>query len=144
MSSEKMIDALESFGSVFIPFYFFHAGMEIVRENISWRAIAIGLLLVAMLVPLRVAVISLHRRLALEERFDVSRRVGSAMVPTLVFTLVILGILTDRFGLSPTLAGALVLYTVVNTTLPAFVLKARPADFEDVSALPLERRPAEG
>jgi Kef-type K+ transport system membrane component KefB len=136
MSSEKMVDALESFGSVFIPFYFFHAGTEILAEHISWRALAIGVLLVAMLVPLRVAVISLHRRIALHERFAVSRRVGSAMIPTLVFTLVILGVLVERFSLSATMAGALVFYTVVNTTLPAFILHAEPADFEDVEALP--------
>jgi Kef-type K+ transport system membrane component KefB len=144
MSSEKMIDALESFGSVFIPFYFFHAGTEIVRENITWRAAALGLLLVLILVPVRVAAISLHRKVALGERFAVSRRVGSAMVPTLVFTLVILGILTTRFDLSPVLAGALVFYTVVNTTLPALVLKARPADFAEVTALPLSASPTEG
>jgi hypothetical protein len=42
------------------------------------------------------------------------------------------------------MAGALVFYTIVNTTLPAFVLKARPASFEEVSALPLKRQPAEG
>jgi Kef-type K+ transport system membrane component KefB len=144
MSSEKMIDALESFGSVFIPFYFFHAGTEIVRENITWRATAIGLLLVLILVPIRVAVISLHRKLALDEHFAVSRRVGSTMIPTLVFTLVILGILSARFDVSPALAGALVLYTIINTTLPAFLLKARPADFADVAALPLDRSPTEG
>lgn len=144
MSSERMVDALESFGSVFIPFYFFHAGTEIIRAHLSWPAVGIGLLLVATLVPVRVAVISLHRKLALGESFAISRRVGSAMVPTLVFTLVILGILTDRFALSPVLAGALVLYTVVNTTLPAFILKAQPADFEDVEALPLDGVAAEG
>lgn len=144
MSSEKMIDALESFGSVFIPFYFFHAGSEIVSDNISWRAFLVGMLLVATFVPLRVAVISLHRRLALAERFATSRRVGSAMVPTLVFTLVILGILTEQFALPSMMAGALVFYTIVNTTLPAFILKARPANFEEVSALPLDRQPAEG
>ncbi|HEX7981131.1 MAG TPA: cation:proton antiporter, partial [Gemmatimonadaceae bacterium] len=144
MSSEKMIEALESFGSVFIPFYFFHAGSEIVHENISWRAFALGMALVATFVPLRVAVISLHRRLALAEGFATSRRVGSAMVPTLVFTLVILGILTEKFALPSMMAGALVFYTIVNTTLPAFVLKAPPANFEEVEALPLDRQPAEG
>jgi hypothetical protein len=74
----------------------------------------------------------------------VSRRVGSTMIPTLVFTLVILGILSARFDVSPALAGALVLYTIINTTLPAFLLKARPADFADVAALPLDRSPTEG
>lgn len=137
MSSEKMVDALEAFGSVFIPFYFFHAGSEILAEHISWRAAAIGLLLVATLVPLRVALIALHRRVTLGESFAVSRRVASAMVPTLVFTLVILGILVERFDLSPMIAGALVLYTVVNTMLPGFVLHVPPPDFEDVEALPV-------
>ncbi len=136
MSSEKMVDALESFGSVFIPFYFFHAGTEILAEHISWRAVLIGALMVVTLVPLRVVVISLHRRLALGERFAASRRIASAMVPTLVLTLVTLGILVERFSLAPAIAGALVIYTVVNTILPAFVLRAEPADFEDVEALP--------
>ena len=34
MSSERMVDALESFGSVFIPFYFFYAGTEISRDQV--------------------------------------------------------------------------------------------------------------
>ena len=144
MSSEKMVDALESFGSVFIPFYFFHAGTAIVRDHISMRAVGIGVVLVAVLVPIRVAVITLHRKIALNEAFREARRVGSAMVPTLVFTLVILGILIDRFEITPALAGGLVLYTIINTTLPAFVLRSQPPDFEDVEALPLERAPAEG
>jgi Kef-type K+ transport system membrane component KefB len=135
MSSEKMVDALEAFGSVFIPFYFFHAGTEIIAENIRLPAIATGLLLIVVLVPLRVLVITAHRKLALGERLAESRRVGSAMVPTLVFTLVIVGILMDRFDLSPTIVGALVFYTIVNTTLPAFVLKGEPADFEEVGAM---------
>ena len=136
MSSEKIVDALEAFGSVFIPFYFFHAGTEIIAEHMKLPAIATGLLLLILLVPLRVLVISLHRKLALRETVSESRRVGSAMVPTLVFTLVIVGILIERFDMSPTVVGALVFYTIVNTTLPAFVLKGEPADFEDVAALP--------
>jgi Kef-type K+ transport system membrane component KefB len=130
-----MVDALEAFGSVFIPFYFFHAGTEIIAENIRLPAIATGLLLIVLFVPLRVLVITAHRKLALGERLAESRRVGSAMVPTLVFTLVIVGILMDRFDLSPTIVGALVFYTIVNTTLPAFVLKGEPADFEEVGAM---------
>jgi Kef-type K+ transport system membrane component KefB len=143
MSSEKMIDALEAFGSVFIPFYFFHAGTEIRSEHLTVSAVVLGLLLVAVVVPVRVGLIALHRKVALNEAFSTSRRVASAMVPTLVFTLVIDGILVEKFGLSPIVAGALVLYTVVNTTLPAFILRAQPADFEDVEALPIEGAPAE-
>src|SRR4029078_106144 len=138
MSSEKMVDALEAFGSVFIPFYFFHAGTEITAERLTGRAIALGLLLVLIFVPLRIGVIAMHRRVALKESFALSRRVGSAMVPTLVFTLVIGGILDEKFGLVGSFSGALVLYAILNTTMPAFVLKAQPADFEDVEATPLQ------
>lgn len=136
MSSEKMIDALESFGSVFIPFYFFHAGLGIARDHLSTRAFGIALVLLLVLVPVRVVVTFLHRRAALGEGFGKSRRVGSAMIPTLVFTLVIVAILEGRFGLERGIAGALVLYAIVNTTLPGFILRSQPADFEDVEALP--------
>jgi Kef-type K+ transport system membrane component KefB len=129
---------------VFIPFYFFHAGTEIVRGHLTLKSLAIGLALVVVLVPLRIGVISLHRRFILGEPFKASRRIGAAMVPTLVFTLVIVGILQRRFGLDEAIAGGLVLYTVLNTVIPGFVLGAQPADFEDVEALPLETVPREG
>jgi hypothetical protein len=58
------------------------------------------------------------------------------MIPTLVFSLVIVSILEARFGLDRGLSGALVLYAVINTTLPGFILRSRPPDFEDVEALP--------
>jgi Kef-type K+ transport system membrane component KefB len=132
MSSERMVDALESFGSVFIPFYFFYAGTEISRDQLTGKALLFGMLLLLFMLPIRVAVIGLHRRLALKERFASARRVGTALVPTLVFTLVIVSILHERFNLSNDIAGALVLYTVLNTLLPAFVLHSAPPEFEDV------------
>jgi Kef-type K+ transport system membrane component KefB len=138
MSSEKMIDALESFGSVFIPFYFFHAGMGIESNHLTIRAVLIGLGLIALVVPIRIAVITLHRRLVIGEHFATSRRLASAMIPTLVFTLVLVEILESRFGLGKDIAGGLVLYTIINTIIPGFVLHGQPADFEDVEALPLE------
>jgi Kef-type K+ transport system membrane component KefB len=134
MSSERMVDALESFGSVFIPFYFFYAGTEISRDQLTGRALLYGVLLLMFMLPIRIAVIGLHRRLALKERFASARRVGTALVPTLVFTLVIVSILHERFDLSNDIAGALVLYTVLNTLLPAFVLHSAPPEFEDVQA----------
>ncbi|HJQ54053.1 MAG TPA: cation:proton antiporter [Gemmatimonadaceae bacterium] len=134
MSSERMVDALESFGSVFIPFYFFHAGTEISREQLTFKAFGIGLLLLVVLGPVRVALTGLHRKLTLRESFRASRRIGSALLPTLVFTLVIAGILDQRFGLQGDIVGGLVLYTILNTMMPGFALHGEPADFEDVEA----------
>ena len=144
MTSEKMIDALESFGSVFIPFYFFHAGMGIAGKHLTLRSAVIAIGLVIVMVPIRIAVVSLHRRAVLGEAFRLALRPASAMIPTLVFTLVLVEILESRFGLSSAIAGGLVLYTVVNTAIPGFVLRGNPADFEDVEALPLEAQPSEG
>lgn len=135
MSSERMVDALESFGSVFIPFYFFRAGTEIVSDQLTLTAVGIGIALVVVCVPVRVGVIALQRRLAHEESFAAARRIGTAMIPTLVFTLVLVEILHGQYGLSNAMAGGLVLYTVLNTTVPALALRAAPPDYENVLGL---------
>lgn len=136
MSSEKMVDALEAFGSVFIPFYFFHAGVEIPAESISWAGLAWGLGLLITFVPLRIAVTTLHRRFALGESQERGKRVGISLVPTLVFTLVLAEMMRTRFGAPDYLIGGLILYTLVNTTLPAFLLRSNPPEFERPVASP--------
>lgn len=134
LSSEKMVDALEAFGSVFIPFYFFGAGMHIETDQASWWALALGIALLMAFVPLRIAFTAMHRRIALAELGPSARRVGTALVPTLVFTLVLSELLRDRFLAPDFLVGALVVYTVVNTTLPSFLLGAPTPTFETLEA----------
>jgi Kef-type K+ transport system membrane component KefB len=144
MSSEKMIDALEAFGSVFIPFYFFHAGLEIPADALRWSGLAWGVGLVLAFVPMRIAITALHRRYSLGETPERGRRVGISLVPTLVFTLVLAEMLRDRFGAPDYLIGGLIFYAVVNTTLPAFLLRSKPPEFENPVATPLDesqRRP---
>lgn len=141
MSSEKMVDALESFGSVFIPFYFFHAGTEIVRDQITWRAFAIGLALVVLLIPLRIAITVAQRRFGVRDQLAAAQRVGIALVPTLVFTLVLTDILNTDFGVANYVLGALVLYTVINTSIPAFILHSAAPEFENVEAADIDALP---
>ena len=138
MSSEKMIDALEAFGSVFIPFYFFGAGMHIHGEQLSLPALGLGVAMLLVLVPLRVAVTALHRTLGLRETLADARRIGVALVPTLVFTLVLVEILRTQYGTNEMLLGALVLYTVLNTLLPSVLLSATPPAFEEPEAAPVQ------
>ena len=137
MSSEKMIEALEAFGSVFIPFYFFRAGLEIPSEAVRWSGLLWGLGLAVVFVPLRIAITALHRRFAVGESAAQGRRVGIALVPTLVFTLVLAHMLQTRFGAPDYLTGGLVLYAIINTTLPAFLLRAAPPAFEQPVAADL-------
>jgi Kef-type K+ transport system membrane component KefB len=135
MSSDQMIHALEAFGSVFIPFYFFAAGMEIDTTQTTGWAFALGLALLAVFVPLRLAITLYHRRWLLREADVPSLRVATALLPTLVFTLVLAAILRDSFEAPHYIVGALIIYTIVNTTLPAFLPGgAPPPSFESVHA----------
>ena len=134
LSSEKLVDALEAFGSVFIPFYFFVAGTHIERAYLGWWGIALGAALVAIFVPLRIGLFTLHRRLALEEPGHASRRVSTALIPTLVFTLVISDLLRARFAAPDFVFGGLIVYTVLNTLVPALFMGAPPPQFDAVEA----------
>lgn len=136
LSSERMVDALEAFGSVFIPFYFFGAGMHIDPDAVTWWALGLGIALLLAFVPLRIAFTALHRRFALRELGGSSRRVATALVPTLVFTIVLAELLRDVFGAPDYLVGALLVYTVMNTTIPSFIMGSPPPAFEAVHAPP--------
>jgi Kef-type K+ transport system membrane component KefB len=136
MSSEKMIDALEAFGSVFVPFYFFHAGLEIPTEAVRWPGLAWGIGLAVAFIPMRIAMTALHRRYSMAETPERGKRVGISLVPTLVFTLVLADMMRTRFGAPDYLIGGLILYAVINTTLPAFLLRAKPPEFETPLASP--------
>lgn len=137
LSSEKMVEALEAFGSVFIPFYFFGAGMHIEAAQASWWALGLGMAFLMVFVPIRIAFTATHRRLALEELKPSSQRVATALVPTLVFTLVLSELLRDRYYAPDFLVGALVVYAVVNTTLPSYLLGAPTPTFENLEASPV-------
>lgn len=139
LSSEKMIDALEAFGSVFIPFYFFRAGLEIPNDALSWSGLAWGLGLAVVFVPLRIGVTALHRRYTIGESAEQGKRVGIALVPTLVFTLVLAHMLQTRFAAPNYLIGGLILYAIINTTLPAFLLRSAPPAFEQPVVADLPR-----
>jgi Kef-type K+ transport system membrane component KefB len=136
MSSEKMVDALEAFGSVFIPFYFFAAGTHVELHQLGWVGAGVAAVMLVVVTPLRIAAVAVHRRLALRESFVQSRRIGVALVPTLVFTLVLSTILHAQFDAPDWLIGALVVYTVVNTLLPAFVLQTQAPEFTEPFAEP--------
>jgi Kef-type K+ transport system membrane component KefB len=123
MASDQMLHAMEVFASVFVPFYFFNAGLHLSRDDFSLEALEIGFGFLALVTPLRIGLVAAHRRLALREAWTPGVRIGLAMVPTLVFGLVIAEILRDEFGLSPHLFGGLIVYTLGNTLLPGLLLK---------------------
>ncbi len=134
-ASERLLHAVEVFASFFAPFYFFTAGAELPRDVFSLQALGYGLLLTAVIIPFRLVAVLAHRRFALREPVRESLRVAVPMLPTLVFTLVLAGILRERFALSDTYVGALVVYAVLNTTMPGFFMRT-PAPVYDAPTLP--------
>ncbi|HHW4682691.1 MAG TPA: cation:proton antiporter, partial [Xylella sp.] len=64
------------------------------------------------------------------EDFRSSLRVSLALVPTLIFTLVLAGILRDRFAISEVLFGALLLYAAFTTLLPSLIFRLLPMPVE--------------
>jgi Kef-type K+ transport system membrane component KefB len=124
LASDDNLHALRLFATFFVPFYFFHAGTEVSRAALSWEALGMGVALTVVVVPLRIGIVWLQRRLVFGKRGRSNLRVAVALAPTLVFTLVLAHILQSRFAVDDALIGALILYTVINTMLPSLVLHA--------------------
>jgi Kef-type K+ transport system membrane component KefB len=129
MASDQMLHAVEVFASVFVPFYFFSAGLELRAAEFSAGALRIGGAFLLVALPVRILMVAWHRYFALGESMRRGARVGIAMVPTLVFGLVIAQLLRDGFAVSGEIFGGLIIYTLANTLLPGFLLgRPRSAD----------------
>jgi Kef-type K+ transport system membrane component KefB len=139
MASEKMLHAVEAFASFFVPFYFFRVGLELRPEDFRTDALLATLAFVAV-VPGRILLVWLPRRITLREAFRDTLRVSVPMLPTLVFALVLVQILRDRFGASPAVVGGLVLYALLTTVLPPMLLRVPPPEFDTPELPPLDER----
>jgi Kef-type K+ transport system membrane component KefB len=146
-ASERMFGAVEAFAALFVPFYFFHAGLALEREDVGLAALGLGLAFTLVAIPFRLGLTVLHRRWRLRESMRESLRVGVPMLPTTVFTLVLAEILRERFQIDPALFGGLIVYTFINTVIPAFVMRGAPAITEfrdDILSIEHEAAPGEG
>lgn len=129
LASAENLRAVRLFASFFVPFYFFHSGTRIPPEAFQWQSLALGLAISAAVLPLRIGVQWLQRRALFREDAASSLRVSLVLSPTLIFTLVLAGILRERYGIADTLYGALLVYAVVSTALPSLVKGSR-TDFD--------------
>lgn len=129
--SAGMLHAVEAFASLFVPFYFFHAGLALSPEYFGPAALATGGVFIVLGLPLRLAAVAVHRRFRFGERWSEGLRIGVSLLPTTVFTLVLVDILRSTFGAPPQILGGLVVYAIANTLVPSFVFRAPTVDFED-------------
>jgi Kef-type K+ transport system membrane component KefB len=143
IASDRTLHSVELFATFFVPFYFFHAGLGLRREDFGLGALLVGGAFVLTVVPLRIALVALHRQAALGEPRRTGARIGVAMLPTLVFTLVIAEILRDSFLVPRAIFGGLIIYTLANTLIPGFALRLPAADLDVWHGGALEPSPAE-
>jgi hypothetical protein len=92
----------------------------------------LGAAFFAVMIPLRIYLVAVHRRYSLGESLRSGARIGLSIAPTLVFTLVIAEILRDRFAVPQAVFGGLIIYTLANTLLPGFILRVVPPTGSDV------------
>jgi Kef-type K+ transport system membrane component KefB len=128
LASDENLHAIQMFASFFVPFYFFHNGMNVPSGALTWQALGLGVLLSMAVLPLRLGAVWLQRRFIRHESAVGSLRVATALAPTLIFTLVLATILRERFQVSDTMYGALLTYAGISTILPSLVL-AKAVDF---------------
>jgi Kef-type K+ transport system membrane component KefB len=122
LASDDNLLAVRLFSSFFIPFYFFHEGLEVPAGAFVLKSLLYGFALCAVLLPLRIAKNWLECRIVTKRNSRSSLRVAISLSPTLIFTLVIAGMLHTSFHIEDALYGGLLVYAAVSSVLPAFVL----------------------
>lgn len=123
MASENNLHAVKLFASFFVPFYFFHGGMEVPQGALQLESLKLGIYITAVLLPLRIGIITLQRYFFHKDSLKSSFNIGISLSPTLIFTLVIASILHERFGITDIQFGGLLVYAALNTILPVLLLK---------------------
>jgi Kef-type K+ transport system membrane component KefB len=123
LASTENLYAVRLFASFFVPFYFFHGGLEVPQNALKLDALWLGIEVTMLMVPLRVGSITLQRYWLHKDSMKSSFNIGLSLSPTLIFTLVLATILHQRFHISDTVFGALLVYAGLNTILPALLLK---------------------
>lgn len=122
VASPENLHAVRLFSSFFVPFYFFHGGLDVPTGAFVPRALLYGLTLSLVILPLRIAKNCLVCRYFCRRTQQGGQRIAVALTPTLIFTLVIAGILRESFHISDALYGGLLVYAAASTILPSFVL----------------------
>lgn len=138
LASERLVVGIELFATFFIPFYFFKAGLHLHAGDFTPVSVGIGLAFLAVMTPLRLLSVVLHRGISLREPSKQSYRVGMSLVPTLVFNIVLADILKERFALASHLYGALIVYALGTTLLPGFALRVPAPEFDTPEVPPAQ------
>lgn len=122
LASAENLHAVRLFASFFIPFYFFREGVDVPTGALVLQSLLWGAALSLVVIPIRLGKNWLQTRFLSHRSAQSGIRVALALTPTLIFTLVIAGILHELFHISDALYGGLLVYAGIATLLPSLVL----------------------
>ena len=97
-------------------------GIDVPTGALVLKSLLWGAALSLVVIPLRLGKNLLQARFLSHRTAQGSTRVALALTPTLIFTLVIAGILRDSFHIGDALYGGLLVYAAISTILPSLVL----------------------
>lgn len=144
LASDTNLQAIRLFASFFVPFYFFSGGAHVPMGALGWQPLLLGVVISALFIPLRIGIVWLQRRLLFADNHTTSLRVSITLMPTLIFTLVLATILRERYALSDTLFGAMLVYAMLTTMLPSFVSVKHAVEFDPAGGLVPQEEPGAG
>jgi Kef-type K+ transport system membrane component KefB len=131
--SKRIENSLAAFFSIFVPFYFFRAGLIITKDFFTLTGLAYGLGMIVICVPIRIASVFFSLKLFIKEFWDDRMKISISLMPNLIFGLVILGILKNKFQVDNNILSGLVVYTLAVSILPAIFFKKMPPEEFDLS-----------
>ena len=131
--SENIIASLAAFFSIFVPFYFFNAGLSFTEDLFTLTGLLYGVLFLIIFIPIRIFSFYSNIFLFLKKNWTDRFQISFSLIPTLIFGLVITGILRDRYDLDPNILSGLIVYTIIASIIPAIVFRNCPTNDTDIS-----------
>jgi len=132
-NSTNSLQALASFCTVFIPFYFYKAGLGFSNDLFTQDGLLMGLLFLGICIPVRILSVFSTMHFFIKDFWEDRWPIAMNLLPTLIFGLVIASVLKQDFQVSPYIISGLVIYTVVSSIIPTFYNKKSPTQKLDQS-----------
>ncbi len=122
-ASANTLQSLASFFTVFIPFYFYKAGLGFSKDLFVMDGFLLGLIFLLVCIPIRLLSVFSTMHFFLKDFWEDRWAIAMNLLPTLIFGLVVAGILKSEFQADHYIISALVIYTVVASIIPTFFNK---------------------
>jgi Kef-type K+ transport system membrane component KefB len=127
----RIENTLSAFYSIFVPFYFFSAGLLITSEFFSTQGLIYGLVLSCTILPIRIFSVFVNIKYFISGFWNDRIKISISLAPNLIFGLVVVGILKERFNVDAVYLSGIIIYTLIASILPAiFFDKVPPEDYD--------------